>query len=726
VALAAALGLAAAAPRARADGLSLSLEPGYTMTSQEIRDQQGTTSRQEYGSFGQTYHLAFDRQLGSALSAGVGAQLKDSATLRGSGEGGNTESTERNASARLSLSLPTLTGGLSYDLADRRSTGALQLISDEVAGFLAWRPYQIPDLSLRLTRSHHYDELRETQDLTTTGATLSARYHDGPLEAKYLLGWSQPSDAITGTESRSLDQVLQVTGSEQLFEDRTVLHGSLTLRNQVTTTLTPGQGSIAQQQSPVGGLSLIESFPVLPSNGTLVLNPALIDGSVVASAALDIGYGPSVAGDRAVRDAGVQFADLLTPVNQLRVWVDKRLPPELSASYGWAAWQSDDNRTWQAVPITGVVTFDPFQTMFLVPIRETRGRYLKVTTQPLPAGLSTDPAFASVQVTELQAFLVTPAAALAREQASSGALVNLTATTQLWRRIHLAWDFAASLERRFSPDASLWSVLNGLVGSQELLTGLQLSERLARQDGDFGIGHLGQTDWSAGLLWRPVPAFTGSLVYTGQLVDARPVLDLVLGRYVVRPGGNTNTLGSLLRADLYEGISAQLNASVGLVHQPDGRTDRSGTFNASTTLAPNPWISFSAAWLSNFGAVTSLDATTVLSSASRLDLGATFRPTPAISATGSVSRRMDGTGPATSGSAQVSYAPLRGDLQASLAYSDTFDTASQVTASLFSPSLRWNVRPGVQLTASYTLLDTNAPSSETRTRTLAVILNINL
>src|SRR5689334_8381515 len=97
----AATALVAAWPDARADGLSLTVEPSYTLTTVEARDQIGTTTRLDTGTLGQAYRLNFDRQLGSALFAGVGGQLQDRRSW--TGDGTPTESLERCGFARLTL-----------------------------------------------------------------------------------------------------------------------------------------------------------------------------------------------------------------------------------------------------------------------------------------------------------------------------------------------------------------------------------------------------------------------------------------------------------------------------------------------------------------------------------------------------------------------------------------------------------------------------------------------
>ena len=725
--LAAVAGLMAVLSDARGEGLSLYLEPTFTMTHQETQDQLGNGTQQDFRVLLQNYRLSFDRSLTPAFTIAAGGLLESRRTWTDDAVGSTTlDGNVRSLYARLTFNLPVLTAGLSYDLGTEQTNLLPQAVNESFSAYSSWRPLDLPELSLRLTRTHQYDATRTSQDITTWSALGSLRYILDPFEFRYVLQWAQPSDSVTGTEASSLDQTLQGIYSARLFEGRTAVYVALTLRNQMLKTLAAGTGTVSLQQNPVAGLSLTEGFPAVPTTDTLLPNPALIDGNLVVSAAVDIGYAPTLAGDDNRRDLGVQFADLVTPVNSIRVWVDRKLPPEVSIAYTWTAYLSDDNKTWTPLSITGPVVFDAFQNRFEIPVQETQARYLKVVTRPLPAGLSVDAAYANVFVTEMQVFLVRAADSVPRERASSGALLNATASTLLWRAANLNWDLSLIGERRTNPGLTTWNILNSLTASQWLARGLQLTERLSRQDGDAGIGHYGQTDWSAGLLWRPLPTFSGSLIYTGQFIDARPRLDIDTGQYVIEPVGFNHSVSSLTRADLYEGLSALLNVTGALQSNYDGTNLWTGTVNATLSVAPNPWVAFTVGWLSTVNILQLPEEPGVTSTNGRIEGTLTLRPTNAISAIGTITRIVTGGPQSTFGTVQLNYSPLRGDLQFSISYSKTFDTLSQSTNEILVPGLRWNVRPGIQINASYTLLNSSAPVSQLRSRSLSLGLSILL
>ncbi|WP_248340986.1 hypothetical protein [Anaeromyxobacter paludicola] len=708
-----ALALAAGAFAARADILSLYLEPTYSVTSTDTTDQAGRTTHLDSRSLLQNYRLTLDERLSPALSLTAGGLFRDQRTWSDGPTGSSLDDDRaRGVYGRLTLTLPYLTSGLSYDLRDEATYGSPRVVNETWSGVVGWRPLELPQVTLQVTRGHVYDVERARIDTTTTAALLSALYTPAPWDFKYVLSWNRPDDAIGGTVSNSIDQTAQATYSERLLEDRTTVYASLTLHNQNVSTSYVGTGTITQQQRPLSGLSLVDVFPAEPGTDTLSPNPALVDGSLTTGASLDIGYGPSLAGDRNLREMGVQFADAVTPVNTVRVWVDRKVRAEVVGSYTWSVYRSDDNLKWTAVPITGPVTFDSFENRFELPIQSTQARYLKAVTAPLVAGSTLDTTLASVLVTEVQTFLVLPASAVPRERTTSSAALNASATTLLWRRANLTHDVTVFLARQVSPDVTTYGVSNGLGASQRLSATLQATERVVRLDSDAGTGHTGQTQWNAGLIWTPLPTLTSSLIYSGQ--------------YVESAGALTDTISAFARADLWEGLSAQANAAGSVVN--DATKDTwTGTFNLTASAVPNRFVSFTLGWLSSVSRVYSSESEEPIDSESaRVDASVAFHPTDALSGSATVSRTLvvPSGSPSTLATVQLNYSPFRGDLQLSAGYARTLDTASDTTTEIFTPALRWIIRRNVTSTASYTILHTTSPVQETRSRTLSVGLSI--
>jgi hypothetical protein len=110
----------------------------------------------------------------------------------------------------------------------------------------------------------------------------------------------------------------------------------------------------------------------------------------------------------------------------------------------------------------------------------------------------------------------------------------------------------------------------------------------------------------------------------------------------------------------------------------------------------------------------------------RVDGTLSVAPAPALSATGTVSRVVIGLRPTTYATVNFNYAPLRGDVQLTVAYSETLDTQAEYRTRSFTPSLRWNIRGGTFLTASYALVETSAPVQTTDSRAFTTTLLVVL
>jgi hypothetical protein len=172
-------------------------------------------------------------------------------------------------------------------------------------------------------------------------------------------------------------------------------------------------GPTLEPRFAAGGLSVVEPAQASPEAVTLAPNPALVDGNTAVSAGLDLGYGPTLDGDTGLRDMGVELAEATATVDELHVWVDRILPPEVSASYGWRAYRSDDDLTWTEIALDAPVTFGALESRFEISISRTAARYLKVVARPLAAGVTVDSAFQAVRVTEVKAIAVEAPACVA-------------------------------------------------------------------------------------------------------------------------------------------------------------------------------------------------------------------------------------------------------------------------------------------------------------------------
>lgn len=716
-----ALALAVATTTARGSNYSLYLEPGYLYDVTRNIDSSGlelTTYRQ---ALLQNYRLAVDLDLMKNLVlSGSGNFIDTSNWTSTNGVHLNFDQPTVVASGRLNYTTPVLTAGIQYDY--NRQWGTLLDISraSEVAGgYATWRPQELPQVELRLTRSHNYDVLLQTTDNLVWDGLAGARYTLRSLELRYYFNWIENQDRISQITTSSVNNMAQANYGDSYFGNRLSIYANVVGQARTLTVEATGSAAtVLQQQFPIQGLSLVEAPTQTPADDTLLPNPALIDGNLLASSGINIGYGPSNTGDRNPRDMGVDFVNAVTPVSMIYVWVDKQLPPEVVRAFGdsFTVWASTDNLRWSPVQRTGLIAFGAFNARFEIPIAETSARYLKVVTAPLPVGVTSDRTFADILVTEMQTYRAVSSSSLPPRTTQYAVQANGTLKAGILRSPNLDYDFTINYNRLFQSGIRTYSFVNGLTLNARLSRTFTFTSRVARNDNDAGNGHEGQWQWTASLTARPFSTLYGALSYSGQWnqFTLQPV---------DQPDAPTVAASTVLqsvtlfgRADLYEGVNLQatLSGSNGLdVNQ---RATNSGTANVSLGLVPNPWVAFTLAYSYNTSWLTGGFLPDASDHNSRLNATLVATPLPALSASLTGTWLILGQNPTFYGTVQVNYSPLQGDLQFTFAYTRNFDTFSQVSTQFLSPGVRWTIRPGVYLNGTYTMTDTVSPVLETHSQ----------
>lgn len=700
--------------RARADGFGATLEPGWSHSETDTTDQAGATSREQLDAFTQRYRLAVDRQLTTGLSASLGGSLLDERgwhRARGAWTYGHAQSTTE--FARLSLGMPALTAGLGWDRREQQflSASASAVVVDSYTANANWHPTDLPELELRLSRVDAYDRARLLQNTTTDSAQLGARYRGAAYDVRYLLGWGRAADKLHGVDTTSVDQTVFGSRSDTALSGRLTTYVSGSLQSHDTTISARGPGGkVARVLLPVAGLSAVVTLPATSESITLSPNPALVDGTTTAGASVNVGFGSSALGDRNPREAGASFADAVTGVNTLYVWLDRSPVPVATALTGsLQVFQSGDNRTW--TEITGfTATASPFESRLEISLpAEVKARHLKVKLLPIASGLTTDPAYRDLSVTELQLLLIQPVADVLRRARSVTTQATALTRALLLRAPELAHDLSASVAHHSEQSLTTYTVVNGLAAGHLLRERLSLTARVARQDTDIGQGHEGAWEWNAGLAGRPVPAAQWSLTYSGT-ESAR--------------SGLTHALGGLGRADWYDGVSTQASAVVSNRKQGPVTT-RTLDVHGTSSLTPNRVVTFTAG--AQYSKTWRIAPEGVLwTQFLRADGGLSLTPAPALSGAATVSRVLIGERPTTLATVQLNFSPLRGDLQLSTSYSRSLDTEAQSTTEVFVPALRWAIRPQVTLTSSYTWLKSVAPVQILASRVIAANLLVSL
>jgi hypothetical protein len=716
---------AVAAPAvARAEGLSATIEPGFTHTETDLTTpgpgpgSPSRTTHQTVDQFLQRYRLGLDRSITDRLTASLGGTFLDDRTWAETDGVSSPVGGSRATSlyARLTLGAPTLTLGVGADRNEQtfRSASGTSFVTENFTAFGNWRPVDLPELDLRVNRFNVYDTLRRTQDATTDSALLGVRYEGRTLGARYLVTWTRSSDHLNLVDSTSVDQTVLGTWSDSLFARRTSAYASASFVNRNATTTSLGQnGTVTRQQSPIGGLSGIVALPATEDNIALAPNPALVDGNTGAAAGVDVGFGPSAAGDRNPRDVAGRFADVVTPVNTFYVWFDRAITPEVGVALARdvAVFRSDDNQRWTRVDVVGTPVVSPFANRIEITTPQVQARFLKVALVPLAVGVTVDAAYRALFVSEVQFLLVLPASLVPRSDTTYTAAGNFLARTAIVRDPDLAYDLQAQVTYQSAGELTTYTLVNGLSFATRLTASLGANARGERQDRDAGQGHEGLWLWNASLVGNPFPTAYWNLTYSGSSND--------------RDRSLTHSLTALGRADLYEGISTQANAVASIFTQGE-RTSQTGQAGGTLSLTPNRFVTLTGGVLYSRSLTSSPDTGDVVTEFGRLDGTVSLTPAPALSAAGTLSRLFGGVRPTTLATLQLNYYPLRGELQLNFFYTKTLDTAADATTETYGPTLRWNVRRNVSLTASYTVVRNTAPVQTLSSRVAATSLLITL
>lgn len=709
----------AGASAARADGVSALVSPGVAASRTEHVDASGNFTAQDTTDLTQQYQLSLDRRLYPNLGfSGTGLLAKDLRWTRdATGATGRTDQTAATLSTRLAGGDSLLGGALSYDRRQEAvalPTGRAWATGDTYALTAGWHPLDLPTLDLRLERSDRHDPSQPGEDATTWDGLLALEYRPGrTTDLRYTLRADRVARA--GTETTSIVQDGRGTWRDTVLGGRTTAFASAGVTSVWSeTTSTDPAGTVATQRFPVQGLFKIESFADTPERDTLEPLDALKDGNVQGDTGVNLGWSVGLA-DRNPRDLGLRFADAVTKVNRLRVWVKDPLEPAVWGAFLFDVYRSEDGQTWAPVPLAGPISFGTLENRFELPILETAAPYLKVVTRPIDPSVSTADRYKNIVVTELQAFDAVPAAQVRGASTRVAETFSGSAQTRLLSTPNLSHDVTVSVTNGGAGAPVTWLLVNGLSLSRPLSPHTLFSARVARQDADAGDGHQGMFQWSGSLAHQPLPTVSDGVTYSGQLVQSRHGVAL------------SNALSGYARAEFYKGLAGTGNAALALSNNADGTIARTVSGTVGASVVPNRVLSLGGTYGLSDTATTGGGHPATSFLRHRLDGTVALSPVPALYATAGVTRVFgDGT-PTTLAHLGLNLSPFpQGQLLVRFTYTDSLDTAAASRSRLWSPSLRWTPRPGLFLDLAYTDLRTGSPIEATRIQTASANLTLTL
>ena len=614
------------------EGVSGSVESNYSFVSTKTTDASGNTTKTKTNNYFERFTLNVNYNLYPKLNLNAGGTFEenitdpvDTNTIR------HTERTRIRPYVFLTLRDPMYTGSLGYDLREDtlRVSGlpTTTLTQDNYTASFDWRPEGLPWTKVAYTKTDTHDGDRTVVDNEKDYLYLKSEYRYQGLDLSYIGTYTDNRDKILNFESTEWSNEGRLAYSTTLFNGRTTLNTDNRLNVTTIDTTTAGGGEVGLPVFPLAGLSALDDTP---ANGALVPNPALIDGNLTVNAGVNIGL-PPLGGDTRQRNVGVDF---LAPqeLNSLQVWVDRDLPFEIASSFLWEVYTSTDNVNWILHQPAAPATFGPFLTRFEIRFPRVTTRYIKVVTRPLSGAVIIPPGFATpglIFITEVQAFLNTPAQDIRRSTTRTFQNYTLDVKTRLLNTPTLYHDFNAYYND-VSPDGQRrYNISNGLFVSHAfnpvLSTSANASVEFGEEQDESRVALL----YYVSLLANPLRTLSHNLVFSG---NNQTVGDLT---------NRSNAVVLFNTAQLYKGVDANLNLGVSLTsdeREGGGSIDQRRFYvNPGVNITPHPSFVMTLYYLGQLTHTSGGTGTLEDVTENRLDLAASWTPFRSLFLSASVS-----------------------------------------------------------------------------------------
>jgi len=697
---------------ARADTFSFTVDD-YVISSDTTTRGIGGVTQTDSTEYQQRYSLLFTKVISPNLVLNGGGQFEKDIT--DSKETGSPHSTNIATYVQpfftLMYSDPTFTAGIGYyeSSIGQKSTGTAgdTLVNRDWQGLFGWRPAGLPSIDLKLDKIDTYDVNRTGTDTSENEVTVNSHYGYKGLDLRYYGTYTDTTNKIGSTETTELNQNLRGAYSDSFLGGRLSFATSANIEeDRLNVSASVPGATVAVQVFPFAGLSTITDTPTL---GALTTNPALIDGNLTVSAGINIGL-PSPGSDLRPRNIGLDFLNP-TEVNDLRVWVDRTLPPAVAASFSWDIYTSNDNLSWTFYTTATSATFGPFLNRFDIPFAAVNTRYIKVVVNPLNAAVSGASSFPTIAVTELQAFTTQTVTQATRQTlTSSTEMSNTSARFRIFNVPLLYYDFSYFYDKTSSGQVTE-TMSNGLELTQRLTSMLSTSAQVEREDGTQANEKRTAYVYNASLLATPYRTITNALVFSGT--DATV-------------GGHKNDTTSVFlnsSANVYKGFD--LGMSAGRTAETENNGERFTSDTASLSANVVPYKNMTWSFLLGY---TTEDETFPGQAPINQDLrralvSLSYSPFTnlylfgSLNATGQAGQRVD-----VLQNYSVNWTPFPdGALQFRFAYSETEDVQARTFERIVSPEVRYNINSWSSLDLSFQRIRQESPGEVTNSR--SIILN---
>jgi hypothetical protein len=599
----------------------------------------------------------------------------------------------------LTLETPIYTASMGYVRRQQRTEAthspSTTLINDEYYGILGWRPEGLPFFDLQVRRRNSYDESKTTLDITEDLVTLNSRYQYKGLLLNYYGTYLHTQDKILDLDVTQFTHSGRASYSDSFLDRRVAVSTNYNILYQETTTDSAGRGVVEFQLFPTGGLFALDDTPL---NGALDPNPALIDGNTTVSAGINLGL-PPAGGDIRPRNIGLDFTNP-TELNRLLLWVDRDLSTSPNIVNFFAAnlqvYVSSDNVNWVLWPIVPPITFGPFQNSFEIkfaPVVPAR-RYIKVVTPPLNASVAGAFSFPNIFVTELQAFLETPAKNLKNKVTTTAHNADLDVKTRILDNPSLFYELYGYYNRQEPSGQQRYTITNALYSVYRFNEALSSRARAAIENGEELDKKRIAYVYDAALTADPLRTLHSSLVVSGRNEKI---------------GGEPNDINSIFlynTAQLYKGIDVNLNAGVNFTKQESGEKGRDVVINFQANIVPYRTLTLGLNYNSTISRRTGGAQGSFSNYTQTFDFNLSYNPFRTLNLFAFI-HVIDEKGRKvqTLQNYAINWSPFPdGALQFNIAYNENYRSEDHLVERIFYPSIRYNLSKRSYVELSYQLI----------------------
>ncbi len=671
----------------RARDFSGFAELQFATTDAKTEDASGATQETETDTLTQRYGLTFRRDLYPRLNLILGATFeRQDASL----DPGGVDS-ERKLFlpyGRLTTRKGPFFALLGFDRsAERVGTEGFssKRTRDTWRGVAGWSPEDLPKVRLDWIHASVYDPERVSLDSALDRANVNVDWSPDPrvtLSYRGLLEENQ--DRIEDAKTRTVSHNARIGASETWWGGRANWNASYAA---TLTDVTTDVGPTGEVAVPVAAFTGISSVDDTPQRDPLASNAALADRDRDASAGVDLAV-PPPGGETRPRNFGLDFGGP-TEVSRFLVWVDRLLTPEVSASFAWQVWTSEDNLDWTFRQTIPTAPFGPFENRFVIDFSSVRARYVKLVVSPLSAGVPGSSNFPNIFVTEVEALLRSPVGGRSSKFESDSHLLSTDLRLRLHEELPLFYEFSI-FANRVSGRRATGTMTNALSIAHKFGPVLSGSARVGREDQRQSFGSTTAHTLGATLYATPLPRLNHSLSFGGRSEsgdDARDEFSVAL----------TST------ASLYRGIDVSLFA-----RRSGSRTDLDESvltteIGAGGTVTPHRTTTFSLFWQSGEtdfrGAVAGLPSLTRRAT----ETSVSWRPFPLLYLFAARRWEKPESGPENRlDSYSISWSPFpAGTVQIGTGYSETYRSVNDAVERVLTGSVRWLVTPRISLELAY-------------------------